>query len=186
MSKLNLSDLMKQLKPVRTACAGTGKGTDFDDTQASNTNERTEQIRGIEIRTGDIMDAIGAIYGENGGAALHGNPKGGASHRIMFDAGDGLQSIKGICDVDYAGNRCFSRVEVHTVKGKVYGPYGKCSKGKSFQLEMPSGKSFLGFYGKVDEKARVVSVNSLGLIYSEGSGDTSGAGMALNMPGGLL
>lgn len=166
MGKLNMNDLMKQFEPQRTECAGTGKGTDFDDTQ-DDINENEEEISGIEIRTGEIMDAIGVIYGENGKAALHGNPKGGTSYRIMFDQGDKLQSIQGICDVDYADNKCFSKVEIRTEKGKVYGPFGSSANGKKFQLKMPSGKRFLGLYGKVDEKAKVVSVNCLGLIYSD-------------------
>lgn len=173
----NMDELLKQNKPIYTKCAGTGGGTDFDDTK----NENLEQIRGIVVRTGDIADAIGVICGEDKRSVLHGNPRGGTSHNIIFDDGDSLKSIDGICDVSYGGNKCFSKIKVNTVNGKSYGPFGKCTKGKAFKLEIPSGKMFIGFYGKVDEKAKVVSVNKLGLIYSDQSSGLSGMLGGMNM-----
>ncbi|MBR1702867.1 MAG: hypothetical protein IJ716_13120 [Lachnospiraceae bacterium] len=159
---MKTKDFFKMAKLGSTECVGIGKGSDFHELKDDPENGEAVIAVGIEVRSGYILDAIGTLY-DNGRTSLHGNLSGGSSHRIKFEEGDDLKSIEGRCDVNYAGNKTFSKVVIHTVNGKKYGPFGDADAGRKFKLEVPVGSKFVGLYGKADK----ISVNQLGITYVE-------------------
>lgn len=100
---MDLNNLLGNLKVDSTKCIGNGRGTVFHEIRDETVNKSGENVTGIMVRSGAILDAIGSIYGSSE-VVLRGNEKGGCVHRIIFDEGDKLARIEGVYDVNYAGN----------------------------------------------------------------------------------
>ncbi len=161
---MSLEKMFENVEVRSTMCVGNGRGTVFDELKDDAVNKKNEAAIGIMVRSGAILDAIGTIYRDSD-VILRGNKTGGRECRIIFDEGDKLACIKGVCEVNYAGNQVLSQLKIVTAKGKTYGPFGSWGGGKKFVLDVPAQSCFEGFFGKAD----TVSVNELGILFVEGN-----------------
>ena len=159
-----LKDMMGGMKVTRTKLSGSEKKSNFDDLVNAEGKEEAKDIKGLCIRCGYIMDAIG-IVDEKGKKYLHGNA-GGGSETVISLENDSIKAIRGDMGISYCGS-AISNLTVEMASGKTYGPFGTGKSGKEFCLTVPENTEFMGFYGNADKTI----VKSLGLICCEGGGE---------------
>ena len=91
-------------------------------------------ITAIEIRDGNIVDAIRVKYGTTWGP-WHGDASGGHLKQIELTSDEHIITIEG-----NTGTESLSRLKFHTNKGRIFGPYGVISQSPSWISTAPHCK----------------------------------------------
>ncbi len=119
-------------------------------------------ITGFQIRSGEILDGIGFIYGDNS-KFFFGNPAGGSETIVRFKEGEYIEKITGaVKDVYYC---CVTNLTIYTNKTK-YGPFGGDTGVDAFEISKKGYKicALLGDEAVPDSWGRKV-VRKIGVMF---------------------
>ena len=129
---------------------GNTEGQPFDDLNtAINFNK---PITGLNMRTGNIIDSIQAVYGSNA-APAHGGT-GGSATTVRLDAGDYFTEISGFTG-NWFGPVFVLQLAFHSRYGKivyqpanpVFGNMDYSSNRVAFSIQAPQGMQIRALYG---------------------------------------
>jgi hypothetical protein len=108
-----------------------------------------QPITALNLRAGDIIDAIQAVYGGGQPAPSHGGD-GGTLHQVLFQPADLLATVKGYYGTWFEAIYIVQLTLV-TRSGQVFGPYGmQTPEGYSeFSFDADPDEHIVAFFGQV-------------------------------------
>jgi Jacalin-like lectin domain len=105
-------------------------------------------LKGIKVRSGDLIDSIQCLWAEGGETNtgdLHGG-EGGEEAEIKLEDGEYVTRISGVI-VKLEDLKIVGSITIKTSK-RTLGPYGQGTDGEKFEIEAPKDEEICGFRGR--------------------------------------
>jgi len=124
------------------------RGLPFNDT--ADAQRLNQSITAVNIRSGEIVDAVQALYGAAKTALPQHGGQGGGVSSIVFDPGERLIRVAGIYG-NWYGAIYILQVTLAT-QTKSYGPYGSMGGSSNpipFSFDSQPGEQIIAFSGSI-------------------------------------
>jgi hypothetical protein len=136
----------RKLGPVGGGTFYYGPPANFDDLQFA-TGLGTP-IVGVNLRIGDVIDSLQAVYQGGIVAPQHGG-NGGNSRNVAFVAGDLLAEVSGQFG-SWFGSVYILQIAFRTKAGRFYGPFpSNTTSGQPFTFAAGTTEQIVAFFGQV-------------------------------------